>query len=492
MIRTFPLKHSINKSKQKKIISILLEYRKLATKLASRQWKEFYRNCGFNKNLEVKSVESKLSERYKQTCQYQVVGVLDSFISNRQNDFVKIVWRSQLDGETKRYLFYINKYQKWFADCAQMPVFDENGKKIKDKTEQIPPEAIKLSRAIIKHVLKKHRRPKLKHCNMALDRKVARITPKRKDKKKNAEKFDYWISLSTLKPKHLIALPLTTNEYFEGKKGKFKYFCQINVKEDERINICLIKDVEKREYVPEIPKISLDFGLRNLFTTNHGDLYGRNFIDVLKKYDTYISSLAQNRQRQGLDVKSRRYNALVGILRNFLKNEINRVINQIVRQYHPKEIVVEDLHFSSPHLSRRMNRLLSNMGRKIINEKFKSLEEEFSIVITKVPAPYTSKECSNCGYVDKKNRKKQSEFVCQHCHKKLNADVNGARTILIRSSDKDLCNVYLSKSAILDILIRQFLECYPDMDINSSGLLESNIYFRQYRQYGTNGNIKYG
>ncbi len=96
MIRTYPLKHWINPDKQKKILSVAEEYRKLAVKVASRQWQEFYRHGDFDKNADIKTIETALSERYKQTCQYQVAGVLNSFIANRQNEFVKIVGKSNL------------------------------------------------------------------------------------------------------------------------------------------------------------------------------------------------------------------------------------------------------------------------------------------------------------------------------------------------------------------------------------------------------------
>ena len=232
--------------------------------------------------------------------------------------------------------------------------------------------------------------------------------------------------------------------------------------------------------------------MRTLFTSNQGDLYGRDFIEMLKKYDLYINSLTQNRQRQKLTVKSHTYNRLVSNLRSFLKNEINRVINQIVKNYQPGEIVVEDLNFTSPQLSRRLNRILSNAGRRIVKKKFDSITEEFGIVITLVPAPYTSQECNFCGYVDKNNRKSQSVFVCRNCNHKLHADVNGARNILMRSSDKDLSNIYLCKSAILDILLRRFLENCSNLYHYFPDFGKTNPYFKNTRQYGTNGNLKYG
>lgn len=489
IIRTYPLKHAINHGKQEKIVSIVKEYRKLAQRLASLQWCEFFRNGNIDKNLDIKAIESLLSARYKQTCQYQVVGVLNSFLANRQNDFVRIVWRSTLDETKKRQLFYINKYRLYFAKTATMPAFDEKGKKIKGEEVEIPLENIRLARAIFKHILGKHRRPKLKRCNMALDNKVAQINIRQETEKKSAKNFDYWVTLSTLQKRKQIDLPLITSKYFEDRKGILKKFCQINVDEENRITICLIKEIDAAIYVPEVPKIALDFGLRNLFTSECGDFYGRNFIEMLKKYDRYITSLAQNRQRQKLKVKSRTYNALTDNLRNYLKNEIHRVLNTIVERYQPQEIVVEKLNFTSPQLSRSFNRLLSNMGRKIIKKKFESLSEEKRIIVTQVPAPYTSQRCSACGYVDYKNRKSQSSFVCRHCNKKQNADVNAAQNISKRSSHEKLNNIYLSKKAILDILIEEFIKAYPEPPTT---LLETNPYFRRFREYGTTGSLKYG
>ena len=96
MIRTYRVKHSINIGKQKKILEVAKAYRGLAARIAALQWRQFYRHGNVDKNLDVKNVMTPLSERYKQTCQYQVVGVLKSFIANRQNEFVKTVWGANL------------------------------------------------------------------------------------------------------------------------------------------------------------------------------------------------------------------------------------------------------------------------------------------------------------------------------------------------------------------------------------------------------------
>ncbi|MBZ9642525.1 RNA-guided endonuclease TnpB family protein [Streptomyces sp. PSKA30] len=46
-----------------------------------------------------------------------------------------------------------------------------------------------------------------------------------------------------------------------------------------------------------------------------------------------------------------------------------------------------------------------------------------------VPAPYTSLQCSVCGWIDKNSRKSQAEFVCSFCGFTCNADTNAAANV---------------------------------------------------------------
>ena len=477
MIRTYPLKHSITQKKQAIIRSIIKEYQKLACCMAGRQWREFFENGDFDKDLDIKNIESKLSERYKQTCQYQVVGILNSFISNRQNDFVKIVFSANLSEDIKHKLFVINKKKLWFSSKAEMAKVDEKGKTVKGEFVEIDLELIKLARCIFKRILQQHRKPNLSRCNLALDNKVARVETKQHDDKKKAIEFDYWIILSTLEKRKQIALPLKSNEFFEKQPGEIRKFCQINLKQDQ-LQVCLVKNVEKASnYEIKNSTISLDLGLRTLLATNYGDLFSRDFIERLKKYDHKITQLARNRQRQGLKVKSAKYQKYVSQLRSLLKNEICRVVNRIIKVHCPKKIIIENLNFRNPKLSRRINRLLSNFGKRFMTEKLESVKEKFSLIIEKVNPAYTSQTCCHCGYVDPKNRTGQSLFTCRHCGKKLHADVNAARNILHRSRDKQLKDIYLKKSVILEKLVARFIERYPKAP---EKLLAENPYFKAH------------
>jgi putative transposase len=57
--------------------------------------------------------------------------------------------------------------------------------------------------------------------------------------------------------------------------------------------------------------------------------------------------------------------------------------------------------------------------------------------------------------VDKENRKSTQEFECKCCGNKINAQVNGAKNTLKRSS---LGSLYLTKKQVLKVLIEKHLE----------------------------------
>lgn len=480
MIRCYQLKQQANQSKIVKIKNVLKEYRALACKIATRQWYLFFNKGSFNKNTNIKHIITNLSERYKQTCQYQVVGMLDSFISNRKNDFVVSVCHSSLDERTKLDLLFINKYGLWFKDSVQIPVFDDKGKKIKGQYRDIEHSTIKLARKIFKHILSKNCKPSMKHINMALDQKVAVITGKEKT---GAKSFDYWIRLSTLDKGKPIYIPVKSNAYFEDIPGDLKNFSQFNLTDAGEVTVSFIKDKPKsKNYITLTPKIALDLGLKNIFTTDRGDIFGRKFYETLLKYDKIITELARNRQKQGLRPKSPRYARLVQKLRHYLKNEINRILNHIVKLYAPKELVVEKLNFQNPNLSKRLNRILSRFGKGVIASKLEAIKEEYGIKVTYINPAYTSQTCHSCGYIDKHNRKTQSEFECKFCGSKTHADVNGARNIKARSSS-EMGSVYKSKKLILQALTEQFvsgLERTSRPYSRAQDLILRNPYFKDY------------
>ena len=420
IIRTYKLKQHTNQYKLKLVDDVLKEYRLLAKKISDYHWFLFFHDREKIKDFkDIKHIETKLSERYKQTCQTQVVSTLHSYISNIQNRFVKMVYNAAVpfDEKTQIQLFYINKYQKWFHKEVMM------------KGEKISPEILFLARKIFKRLTKRH--PSFKHYNMVLDEKVATIMPR---ENKKAIKFDYWVYMSTLKPRQKIYLPLQSNNYFEDKTGILKKVVQVNKKAGQ-ISFSLVKQVSPKFIQYATKKIGLDIGNVNFIATEYGDLIGKKLMKNIKNKNEIITKLQANLQKQDIKPKdSKRYTELVEKTREYIKNEVNRLVNKLILKYKPEIIKVEALNFHGSKIGRVNNRILHNFGKGILTKKLNSISELYKIKIQEENPAYTSQECPRCHYTDKRNRKTRDLFVCRYCGHRCHADVVGARNTSSRSS----------------------------------------------------------
>ncbi|WP_163056851.1 zinc ribbon domain-containing protein [Acidithiobacillus ferrooxidans] len=490
MMRTYPYSHAANAVKERQVWAVLRAYRHSAQQIANDQWKSLFITGGMEKDGPICPADHIISKRYRQTCQYQVIAVLKSWLSNRKNDFRMLVthsslWKDQTE-EGKRLciqLLFINKHGLWFRDRVVM------------RKEAIPPEVMRLARNLFRRLMNKHNKPSFRHIGMALDAKVARVEA---PKKAHSAQFPYWLTVSTLDSGKPIHIPLVENPYALGADGDDKAFVQINVRRgtamDGRAGILDIARVKEAAPVfslerprPQIVEtLGIDVGLRTLVATSMGELLGRNLIDRLCRLDAQISRLAAERQRQGLPVRSRRYDTLVNRLRTFLKNEIGRVLNGLFARVHPAKVVIESLDFRSPDLSRRLNRLVQNFGRTWFRKKLDMLSEQYGFLVEEVHAAYSSQTCKSCDYVAKNNRSSQSKFHCRFCGRKAHADPNGACVIRRRRSLAEYAP-WRSKRQILQATVGCFLKRWSGrlsgLQVNSALRLvvEGNPYFADHR-----------
>ncbi len=372
-------------------------------------------------------------------------------------------------------LLHLNKHRAWYR---YEKTFLEIKNKEKEIVKVIPitERHIKLARAVFRYILHKWDKPDFNWISMHLDQKVAVLLSKEENK---AKEFDYWIKLSTLEKGSPIYIPLKKNTYAESLSGKWLNFIQISIKEDQ-LRIGLVKQLDKKDYKPEIDCLSLDFGLVPLFASNRGDLIGREFFEFLKKLDEKITKRMAYLQTIGVrPSKDKRYIKYLNKLRAFLKNEINRFLNRLIAIYRPAMLVVEKLDFRSPELSRRMNRLIQNFGERYVNEKLNRFKELYGIEVVYLNPAYTSQQCSSCDYVDPKNRKNTQEFECKSCGRRINAQVNGARVLYRRSSLVEI-KPYTPKKEVLRILVKQYLERHSGCNSAPWELLRKNPYFRDF------------
>jgi putative transposase len=175
----------MNPGKERAVRDLLLAWRRCAVLVGREQWRLVYDGQGLNKQYR-SAIEPNLATvagaaNRLQMIRYQVVGILDSFLANRQNDFARIVECSSLPKETRHQLHFVNRWKAWFG---REPLVMRNG-------SEIPADARTLARRIMREVLSRHRRPNLRRINMVIDQRAATVTAS------EGTAFPLWLRLST-------------------------------------------------------------------------------------------------------------------------------------------------------------------------------------------------------------------------------------------------------------------------------------------------------
>ena len=411
--------------------------------------------------LKQKDFKTQVSARQIQSLYTQVLGIFESQQSHLEKRVKTMIYCSSLSDFDKEALFRVNKYHNWYKQSITWKAWvNQNGEVNFHHIGQpidynVPDDLLKLSRKLIKQAKKRIKRPNLNHINtFLLDSKVIDLV-----ESKQAKHFEYFAKLSLLpnklgqKKQKPIELPLFNNSYFlkELKNGERRKSLQLSFRDNE-VFVTSILEFENAPIRDSGEVIGLDWGLNSLFTDNNGNMFGNKLMRRLRGLDFELITLQKQLQSEGIKPStSPEYNKFNKKIRRLLKNEIGRILNQLTPT-EVSELVVEDLNFQFGGLSRQLNRILKRSGRTLIREKLESLTESKGIKITKVNPSYTSQMCSNCGFVNKKNRKTQAQFKCLCCGMAKNADVNAAINILQRRS----LNISLFiKHAKLKVMLHQ-------------------------------------
>jgi len=494
----------MNGGKKAAVLAVLRGWRRCAVRVAGEQRRRFYEGEGFWKdyrNPDEYALQAITGNAARvQMVRHQVVGILRGFMEARQADFQRRVQRMELDSERrpwltsrlKHELHHINTWKAWFKT---EPLTMKDGLVVSD-------EARRIARWVMKDILRHHRWPDVSKINMVMDGRGAKVTEAidphayRSSRKRAAQpksdrelptRFPLWVQFATMESGKKIHIPLESYDYHEKRAGRRTNSVQVNLTRDGDIVFGLVTDVaetlkaSRERYVPRTDELTLDWGMRTLLATDQGDLLGRGFLSQLRVYDRRISRLAAYRQKHGLRTRSPRYDREVQRLQGFLKTEIGRVFNRLVETHAPKRLIVERLHFRNPTLSRRMNRLVTNAGRGIVQEKLKSLTAEYGIEIVEQNPAYSSQECHACGYLDQKNRKGET-FECLWCGRKVHADVNAPRALGARRSRPVGGLRWVTKATVLRALVRQHAERFPGKGRwgTSRDPRGENAYFRRF------------
>ena len=146
---------------------------------------------------------------------------------------------------------------------------------------------------------------------------------------------------------------------------------------------------------------------------------------------------------QAADISKRWHDHRAAAKNNKPTQIIHQISKQIVNSLKPGDTIVLE------NLTGIRNKRLRKAQRKLINNWSYFQLEQFitykaaakGISVKHIDARYTSQRCSRCGFICRSNRKSQSDFCCNKCGFRLNADLNASRNI---------CNKHLDSYKLSD------------------------------------------
>ena len=292
----------------------------------------------------------------------------------------------------------------------------------------------------------KYTRPKIKPRMMELNEDIATFIPK--DKISNKE-YDGLIKLSSLGlegKNQSIYIPYKETSFSNKLNETFDKRCK-TIKLGNTLNISYASKLEKKKDNGQVVAIDLNCSddLISTSTRKHYGLEIRKYINNLNNKKQYSKSYYQAKK--------------------FLYHYIDECLNEFYNDHKDiSYLLVEKLK------NVKKNSKLHKSARKVINNWYyayilKKLEgfcDANCVRIRRLPTPYLSQKCSQCDFIDKKNRNGEffhckNELVtngkqCNHkdhsgfnaCDNMLNLFFFGAYCPEFKTKFIDKWNIYLS------------------------------------------------
>lgn len=219
--------------------------------------------------------------------------------------------------------------------------------------------------------------------------------------------------------------------------------------------------------------MGIDKGINYLATvfimSNHQKckFFGGGFIKHKKKHYQNLKSVLQSKKAQKVSRKSRSLRRLLKQLssreHNFVKNTNHIISKHIINlaNYHNISTIVtenlEGIRQRSKDCGKSLRKLINGWSFYELQSFINYKAEEKGIEVVEIDPKNTSRQCSRCGYCDKKNRHKHN-FICGECGYQLHSDLNAAKNIRQR------------------YIIARYSLCDDGLSVNQPGLnYENNL-----------------
>jgi transposase, IS605 orfB family len=235
------------------------------------------------------------------------------------------------------------------------------------------------------------------------------------------------------------------------------------------LHVPLDRIVAKKNMTEQSEILGLGVGITDLITLSNGSVYGANSAElfytlsdnlvnknrsrlfsykrkleqrILTEQDlskkSILESKLKNLEENNLGSKKR--NAKIGKYKSRIVSHINCELNKMVKEEDLKEIVREDLNWSSKkknkrNVSRKQQNRFSTWTKGVLLERLSVKLAEKGIKETIVNPAYTSQVCCKCNHL---GDRKGKEFKCSNCKLSIDADFNASINIKKRKFIKEI------------------------------------------------------
>lgn len=241
-----------------------------------------------------------------------------------------------------------------------------------------------------------------------------------------AYRYDnHGIYLAIKEKRKRVFIPLTDNNRYTKQ-------LYVRIFPDEG-NIVIHAPVEMRvrQHEDYQREIGLAVGIRTMFVTDGGSIYGERYSDYQYALSEYVrEGNIRYRRNKGKNPGRKKYMAGRERLEESLHTYINAEINRMLRTEKPEVIYLPRLPQSSKAgVNKRINSSVNMWQRGYVRNRLTQKCREQSIELIEVFGKDVSRECSQCGAIGQKTN---DVFFCKVCGAKLSERENAAKNALKR------------------------------------------------------------
>ena len=220
------------------------------------------------------------------------------------------------------------------------------------------------------------------------------------------------------------------------------------------LHVPLDRIIIKKEMTEQSEILGLDVGITDLITLSNGSVYGANSAELF--YTLSDNLVNKNRSRlfsykrqleerilteqeesekaileqklknlENNNLGSKKRISKISKYKSRIVSHINCELNKMIKEEDIKEIVREDLTWSSKkkNVSRKQQNRFSTWSKGTLLERLSVKLTENGITETIVNPAYTSQVCCKCNHL---GNRKGKDFKCSNCNLNIDADFNAS------------------------------------------------------------------